>query len=103
MKYVYIVDKRVSWTVGRMRTINWEEISSLDGDYELIILKLLSLTKILYKINMKLIVLILLRNLKQLKVYHKLPSEYLQYHKHPLFSILEITESFVFIIWIYCT
>lgn len=32
---ITIVD-RVSWTVGRI-IISWEEILSLDGDYELII------------------------------------------------------------------
>ena len=37
MKYGYIVDKKESWTVGRMRTISWERILFSDGDYELII------------------------------------------------------------------
>lgn len=40
-----IIEKRVSWTIGRLKIISWEENLSLNGEYEFNHLKTEKLNK----------------------------------------------------------
>lgn len=40
-----IIEKRVSWTIGRLKIISWEENLSLNGEYEFNHLKMEKLNK----------------------------------------------------------